>query len=139
MPRLPVSGAPAEPRPCPIPVEQVGRGARCLDPTEAAQRRAEPGASLDAAGRVTGRMAPERLLALEVKLDVNRASLEELVALPEVGTGLARAIIARRTGHPLRCREALQRVPGLGAHRADRLLPFLLPLPSCGPQQHVNQ
>ena len=48
------------------------------------------------------RMAGERQLALGLRIDVNRATEEELLALPDVGPSLAQAIILARQRGPIR-------------------------------------
>jgi hypothetical protein len=122
---------------CPVTVEIPGSGLACLSVDVARRLDLESG-SLWFASRPAEnsrrRMAPKRLLVAGIKLDINRASVEELVALPEIGEGLARAIAterARRPG-PLRCQEDLSGIPGLGARRVRRILPFLQALqPTC--------
>lgn len=67
----------------------------------------------------------ERVL-LGLRLDVNRASAEDLAALPGIGPGLATAIAAdreRRGRFP--DVESLRRVRGIGPSRLARLRPWL--------------
>lgn len=58
----------------------------------------------------------------EVLLDVNRASIEELEALPWVGPVLAAEIVRHR---PYRDVSELARVPGLGPRGLERLAALL--------------
>lgn len=59
------------------------------------------------------------------RIEVNRASVEELRRLPRVGPSLARAIIEEREREPFRDAADLQRVPGVGEVTAQRLAPHL--------------
>jgi DNA uptake protein ComE-like DNA-binding protein len=85
-------------------------------------------------------LSPEQLLLADIKLDITRASVAALRALPEVGEGLAQRIVATRQQTGLRCEADLLRVPGLSAARLARLLPFLKGLPKrCSlPQQRLE-
>ena len=65
-------------------------------------------------------IAPERL-------DLNRASAEELAGLPALGLERARRIVAaRRARGGFRSIEELVDVPGVGAKTVDRLRPHLV-------------
>lgn len=131
---------PTSPPPCPVPVEVPEQGVRCLSPQEALRLgllagdvwplgpRGEP------AFGPPGRMAPRRLLAVQVPLDPQTATAAELEALPEVGPQLAQRIVtarkerAARGEPPLRRRADLLQIAGLGERRLQRLLPFLISL-----------
>lgn len=68
--------------------------------------------ALDARGQlVPSRMAPARLAAWRAPVDLNRASLEELVSLDGIGPKLAARIRAARPFHSV---AELARVPGIG-------------------------
>lgn len=54
-------------------------------------------------------------------VDVNRASAEELTALPGIGPALAERIIEARRKQMFRSMEDLQRVPGIGPATVERL------------------
>jgi competence protein ComEA len=84
-------------------------------------------------GRLAGRMididatAP---MAIETKIDVNRADWPELALLPNVGEKLAKAIVGDRlTNGPFRDLGELQRVRGIGPRTLEGMKPYLLPLP----------
>jgi DNA uptake protein ComE-like DNA-binding protein len=74
-------------------------------------------------------LSPQQLLLADIKLDINQASAAELRALPEIGEGLAQAIVTARRAAPLRCTADLSRIAGFGSGRLGRVLPFLKPLP----------
>ena len=59
------------------------------------------------------------------RIEVNRASVEELRRLPRVGPSLARAIVQEREREPFRDAADLRRVPGVGEVTAQRLAPWL--------------
>ena len=117
----------ASPALCPPPaalVELRGLGVTCLPAAVALQRGVAAGAVLpvseagELAAGPPGRLQAERWLVAQVPLDANQATLEELVALPDIGPALAQRIIAAR---PLRALADLARVPGVGARRLARL------------------
>jgi hypothetical protein len=58
-------------------------------------------------------------------LDANRASEDELAALPGVGRVLARRIAAARETCAYRSAADLDRVPGIGPSIRDRMAPYL--------------
>ncbi|WP_457628010.1 ComEA family DNA-binding protein [Oceanithermus sp.] len=57
-------------------------------------------------------------------VSVNRASPEELEAVPGIGPALAQRIVAHR---PYRTLDELLRVPGIGPKTLERLRPYLKP------------
>jgi len=72
--------------------------------------------SMPAAYRVT----------LEVPISLNRASQDELVAIPEIGPVLARKIINYRNHYgPFTSVEEVQRIPGVGKVRYTTIRPFV--------------
>lgn len=72
------------------------------------------------------RLSAEQAQLLDIKLDINTASLAELIALPEVGDGLAGVILEARRKARFGCEAALLQLVGAG--RLSRLRPFLQPL-----------
>lgn len=60
-----------------------------------------------------------------VVVDVNSATLEELVRLPGIGETRARAILETRARRPFRRLQDLMRVPGIGRKTLERLAPHL--------------
>lgn len=77
-----------------------------------------PGDAVDAC--VVERMPAEQLAALDQPVDVNTASLEELVSLPGIGPVIAERIIA---GRPYASVEDLIAVKGIGPARLEALRP----------------
>ncbi|HEX9729221.1 MAG TPA: ComEA family DNA-binding protein [Gemmatimonadales bacterium] len=131
--RIDVDRAPAEEL---VRLPGVGRG---LAGRIVADREAQgPFGSLEGLGRVRGigpaaleRLGPHTTFrsraarsppAGPAPVPINRASAEQLVALPGIGPALAAAIVEeRRSGGPFRSLDDLARVPGLGATRIARL------------------
>jgi len=67
-----------------------------------------------------------RPLARQERVDVDRASVQELQRLPGVGPGLARRIVAERErSGPFGDSAALSHVPGLGPAKMARMAPNL--------------
>ena len=59
-------------------------------------------------------------------VDINRATAEELAALPGIGPALARRIVEWRGSHgPFRDAGALEAVPGIGPATVERLRPLV--------------
>jgi competence ComEA-like helix-hairpin-helix protein len=67
-------------------------------------------------------------------LDLNRATVADLVRLPGVGPRLAERIVARRDaqGGRFAVVDNLARVPGLGQRKAARLYPLIMVNPASG-------
>ena len=61
------------------------------------------------------------------KLDLNRATAEELQGLPGIGPVLAQRVIAQRTTHgPFHTVDDLRGVKGIGKKRMDQLRPLVM-------------
>lgn len=75
--------------------------------------------------------APPQHVAFQV--DVNQAAWPELALLPGIGPQLAQRIVAEREAHgPFRDLDDLRRVRGIGPKTAERMRPYLAPLPGPG-------
>jgi competence protein ComEA len=60
-------------------------------------------------------------------VDINTATIPELVALPRIGPALAaRIVLDRETNGPFESLEALDRVPGIGPRTIELLRPHAL-------------
>jgi competence ComEA-like helix-hairpin-helix protein len=113
-PRSPPAIGATEAKPvCPLRIEIAGTGVGCVDPTPGIHS----GDRLNQDGN-RGRMAPARLQAFALPVDLNHASLEELASLDGVGPRLAERIQAAR---PFVTIDDLARVSGIGPKRVARL------------------
>jgi competence protein ComEA len=63
----------------------------------------------------------------KAKLDINRATVQELQALPGIGEVLAQRVVEYRGVHgPFKTIEGLIKVKGIGPKRMEQLRPFLV-------------
>jgi competence protein ComEA len=63
----------------------------------------------------------------EMRLDLNRATVAELVVLPGLGQKLAERVVADREQRgPYRTVEELERVQGVSAALVERVAPYLV-------------
>jgi competence protein ComEA len=68
-------------------------------------------------------------LVVDFKVDVNTASLTELITIPEVGQTLAQRIVDYRKQHgPYQAVEDLRHVRGIGPKTLERLKAYVLPI-----------
>ena len=82
-------------------------------------RRADPAGQQDALSVSAG-------TGREDKVDINRAAVEELTAVPGIGEALARDIVAERErGGPFRFPEDLTRVRGVGEEKVREILDYI--------------
>jgi competence protein ComEA len=83
-------------------------------------------------GRLRGRVIEidrAEPIAIEFKIDINRADWPELALMPSIGEQLARRIVAdRQASGPFRDLDDLRRVPGIGPRTLEAMRPYLLPL-----------
>jgi competence protein ComEA len=71
------------------------------------------------------------------KLDLNRATVDELRTLPGIGEALAQRMIERRTMHgPYRTIDDLRDVKGIGAKRLEKLRPLVGVGATSAPKPH---
>src|SRR5262245_18631532 len=84
-------------------------------------------------GRIRGRLIDidaAEPVAVEFRIDANRADWPELALLPDVGEQLARRIVDnRRQNGPFRDLDDLRRVRGIGPRTLEGLKPYLMPMP----------
>lgn len=85
-------------------------------------RGRRPAAGPGPAGRYAATPDPARASLPQATLDINRADVTALQALPGVGPALARRIVAHREAHgPFHRPTDLLQLPGVGAKRYARL------------------
>lgn len=94
---------------------------RGIGPTLAA--RLEP--HLDFGRPPSGRRTVSERVAAAARLDLNRADVASLQALPGIGPALADRIVEARRQRPFADVDDLQRVAGIGPATVDRLRPLV--------------
>jgi competence protein ComEA len=67
----------------------------------------------------------KKVAALAGKIDVNRASAEDLRLLPGIGPKMSQRIVDEREKRPFKSVEELRRVAGIGPKTLERLRPFV--------------
>src|SRR3954449_7217669 len=84
-------------------------------------------------GQLRGRvidMEQAEPIAIDFKIDVNRADWPELALMPNIGEQIAKRIVADRAERgPFHDLAELRRVRGIGPKTLESMKPFLLPLP----------
>jgi competence protein ComEA len=94
---------------------------------EAERERAAPPSASRPAATAAPKPTTERRSPDRTKVDLNRASVDELQALPGVGPVLARRIVEWRGSHGrFRAVEELEQVKGIGRKRMDQLRPLVV-------------
>jgi competence protein ComEA len=79
---------------------------------------------------IIGQMGAAQLLALDLPMDINKASLEELILVPGIGERIAAQIIALRGAKgSLRSLEELQELTGIKETKFDKLKSYFFALP----------
>lgn len=69
-------------------------------------------------------------IAVDFKIDVNKADWPEMALMPNIGEQLAKRIVTDRAERgPYRDLAELRRVRGIGPKTLESMKPFLLPLP----------
>jgi competence protein ComEA len=72
-------------------------------------------------------------IAIDFKIDVNKADWAEIAVMPDVGEQLAKRIVADRGEKgPFRDHEELNRVRGIGPKTLESMRPYLLPIHDVG-------
>lgn len=72
-------------------------------------------------------MSGSQLLTLGLALDLNKATREDLEALPDIGPVMAERIINFRQSHgPFRRIEDLEQVSGIGPKKLEKIKPYLV-------------
>jgi competence protein ComEA len=69
--------------------------------------------------------AAKQRLESGVKVDLNRAAIEELVRLPGIGRKRAEAIVAYRKKRPFRRVREIRKIRGVGRKTFQRLAPLI--------------
>jgi competence protein ComEA len=68
-------------------------------------------------------------IAIDFRIDINRADWPELSLLPGIGETLSKRIVADRAANgPFRDFDDLRRVRGIGPKTLDGMKPYLLPM-----------
>ncbi|HSK68574.1 MAG TPA: helix-hairpin-helix domain-containing protein [Candidatus Limnocylindria bacterium] len=73
--------------------------------------------------------APPAASLVSGPMDLNSASMGELMSLPGIGEHLAREIILARERRPFSYLEDLATIPGIGERRIEALRPLVCVLP----------
>lgn len=101
------------------------------DPTAQALAEPSPDQAADtkpaAEADTLSRSTETNRVARQSKLDINRATIQELQALPGIGGVLAQRVVEYRRAHgPFQTVEGLKNVKGIGPKRMGQLRPLLI-------------
>ncbi len=72
----------------------------------------------------------KKVAKLQGRVDVNRATLDELQQLPGIGPKMSQRIVDERRKAPFRAVEDLRRVSGIGPKVLERLRPYVVVTPA---------
>jgi competence protein ComEA len=104
-----------------------------LDTPEKMERSATiPSRSATAGAKEKGKMGskksstPKKIQEGEPKIDINNASVQELMRLPNIGEARAEQIVAARNKRPFTAVEDLQHISGIKGKILDGLRPFVI-------------
>ena len=106
-------------------------GCSCDIPADIARRQLVSGQSLDILRNEQGitirfgRMPGEVLLACGLKLDLNSASLDELLLIPQMRSKIAACIVERRREKAWEQVDDLTEIRGVGSKTAQKLQDFV--------------
>ena len=67
----------------------------------------------------------KKITASDAAINVNVATLEELQRLPGIGAKMAERIVEARKAKPFEAIEDLRKVSGIGAKTLDKLKPYI--------------
>ena len=77
-----------------------------------------------APGKTSG--GGKKIQAGDAPIEVNAASVDDLMRLPGIGKEMAQRMIAARTERPFRTLDDLKRVKGIGPKTLEKLAPFVV-------------
>lgn len=104
----------------PVLLEQVRPWVMASGPASPMAREV-PSGGTEAPRPAAGRKEAQ----LTGRIDINRASAEELQRLPGIGPKLSQRLVEERSKGPFRSAEDLRRVSGIGPKTVERLRPYL--------------
>jgi competence ComEA-like helix-hairpin-helix protein len=91
-------------------------------------------------GYYLGVMSGKQLLTLGLPIDLNRAGVADLAAVPGIGPVLGKRILAYREAHgPFHKVEDLDKVSGFGKKKVGKVKPFLIVKGQKEPQMNADK
>jgi competence protein ComEA len=129
-----VSGSVARPGvysfPQPPILQEVWQQARASGAVPEQDKKIPSGSRVEVrpdGGYHLGRMSGAQLLTLGLPIDLNRASAEDLAAVPGIGPALGKRIVEHRQAHgPFQKIEELKEVSGIGPKKLENIEPYLI-------------